>query len=69
MSSKTPSTFEEAREQAETGTFLIVCEHAETGEELGTLDETKHNMFDASMKANDVAIPGIVTTRVERIDT
>ena len=69
MSTRNPASFEEAREHAETGTFIIVCEHAETGEELGTLDETKNNMLDASMKANNVAIPGIVTTRVERIDT
>lgn len=66
--SATPQSFEEARAQSETGVFIVVIED-EDGNEIGTLDKPFENEFDASMAANDAAIPSVgIDAHTERVD-
>lgn len=63
-----PETRAHARESAEYGTFEVVIIDA-NGDELGTLDETFSNDFDASVAAYDNQIPDLdITAEVRRVD-
>jgi len=65
MSMRDPEAVAHARESAEWGEFEVVIE--KDGEELGRLDETFTNDFDASRAAADARIPdvGIEATVVD----
>lgn len=63
-----PEARAHARESAEYGTFEVVVTDADDNE-LGTLDETFTNDFDASVAAYDNQIPDLgITSEVRRID-
>lgn len=57
-----------ARESAESGTFEVVIRDG-NGTELGTLDDTFSNDFDASTAAYDAQIPDVgVTADIRRVN-
>lgn len=63
-----PETRAHAREIAEYGSFEVVILDADD-DELGTLDETFSNDFDASVAAYDNQIPDLdITAEVRRVD-
>lgn len=63
-----PETRAHALESAEYGTFEVVIVDAD-GDELGTLDDTFRNNFDASVAAYDNQIPDLdITAEVRHVD-
>jgi hypothetical protein len=57
MSMRDPEAVAHARESAEWGEFEVVIE--KDGNEIGTLDETFSNDFDAERAAKDARIPDV----------
>lgn len=57
MSMRDPEAVAHARESAEWGEFEVVIE--KDGSEIGALDETFSNDFDAAQAAKDARIPDV----------
>lgn len=62
-----PESISHAREHAEYGEYEVVVTHEEHGD-LGTLDETFSNNFDASCAANEARVSDVgITTEVREV--
>ncbi|WP_302083274.1 hypothetical protein [Salinibaculum rarum] len=63
-----PESFAAAREAAPNGDFEVVLLHDEHGE-LGTLNKTFGNRFDAEMAAHEATVNGVIDTEIRRRDS
>lgn len=66
MRMRDPETISHAREHAEWGEFKV--DITKDGEQIGSLDETFNNTFDAGRAADDARIPDVgIEAEVEKV--